>query len=69
METFRKEWFPGVNWDRLQSNRSDSSAGSFVRGLHYQFKQVDYWLAVRGRIRVGLVDSAPFVADLYEEPP
>ncbi|MCY3866399.1 MAG: dTDP-4-dehydrorhamnose 3,5-epimerase family protein [Chloroflexi bacterium] len=55
METFRVEWFPQVNWDRLQSNRSDSSAG-VLRGLHYHFKQVDYWLAVRGRIRVGLVD-------------
>lgn len=55
METFRKEWFPHVNWDRLQSNRSDSSAG-VLRGLHYHFKQVDYWLALRGRIRVGLVD-------------
>ena len=55
METFRKEWFPGANWDRLQSNRSDSSAG-VLRGLHYHFKQVDYWLALRGRIRVGLVD-------------
>ena len=50
-----KEWFPGVNWDRLQSNRSDSAAG-VLRGLHYHFKQVDYWLAVRGTIRVGLVD-------------
>ena len=55
METFRKEWFPGVNWDRLQSNRSDSSAG-VLRGLHYHFKQVDYWCVTRGRIRVGLVD-------------
>ena len=55
METFRKEWFPGVNWERLQSNRSDSSAG-VLRGLHYHFKQIDYWLALRGRIRVGLVD-------------
>ncbi len=55
METFRVEWFPQVNWDRLQSNRSDSSAG-VLRGLHYHFKQVDYWLAIRGRIRVGLVD-------------
>ena len=55
METFRVEWFPGVNWDRLQSNRSDSAAG-VLRGLHYHFKQVDYWLAVRGTIRVGLVD-------------
>ena len=58
METFRVEWFPGVNWDRLQSNRSDSAAG-VLRGLHYHFKQVDYWLAVRGTIRVGLVDLRP----------
>ena len=55
METFRMEWFPGVNWERLQCNRSDSAAG-VLRGLHYHFKQVDYWLAIRGRIRVGLVD-------------
>ena len=55
METFRVEWFPQVSWERLQCNRSDSSAG-VLRGLHYHFKQVDYWLAIRGRIRVGLVD-------------
>ena len=55
METFRAEWFPGANWDRLQSNRSDSSAG-VLRGLHYHFKQVDYWFPVKGVFRVGLVD-------------
>jgi len=55
METFRREWFPQANWDRLQSNRSDSSAG-VLRGLHYHFKQVDYWCPVAGRLRVGLVD-------------
>ncbi len=55
METFRAEWFPQVTWDRLQSNRSDSSAG-VLRGLHYHFKQVDYWFPVMGFIRVGLVD-------------
>ena len=55
METFRREWFPGVNWERLQSNRSDSAAG-VLRGLHYHFKQIDYWYVTRGRIRVGLVD-------------
>lgn len=55
METFRAEWFPQANWERLQSNRSDSSAG-VLRGLHYHFKQVDYWCAVSGSIRVGLVD-------------
>ena len=55
METFRAEWFPHVNWDRLQSNRSDSTAG-VLRGLHYHFKQVDYWCPAAGRLRVGLVD-------------
>lgn len=55
METFRREWFPAVDWERLQSNRSDSAAG-VLRGLHYHFKQIDYWYATRGRIRVGLVD-------------
>ena len=55
METFRREWFPGVNWERLQSNRSDSAAG-VLRGLHYHFKQIDYWYATKGEIRVGLVD-------------
>ena len=51
--------------DRLQSNRSDSKAG-VLRGLHYHFKQIDYWYATRGNIRVGLVDlrlsSATYLA-------
>ena len=55
METFRAEWFPEADWSRLQCNRSDSAAG-VLRGLHYHFKQVDYWFPVRGRIRVGLLD-------------
>ncbi|MCY4465987.1 MAG: dTDP-4-dehydrorhamnose 3,5-epimerase family protein [Chloroflexi bacterium] len=55
METFRCEWFPQVSWARMQSNRSDSKAG-VVRGLHYHFKQVDYWCVTSGRIRVGLFD-------------
>ena len=55
METFRKAWFPQVNWERLQSNRSDSQAG-VLRGLHYHFNQVDYWYALHGSIRVALVD-------------
>ena len=65
METFRVEWFPQVNWDRLQNNRSDSKAG-VLRGLHYHFQQIDYWYATRGNIRVGLVDlrlsSATYLA-------
>lgn len=55
METFRAQWFPGADWQRLQANRSDSLAGT-LRGLHYHFRQVDYWYATRGRLRVGLVD-------------
>lgn len=55
LETFRKDWFPERNWAIFQTNRSDSSAG-VLRGLHYHFKQVDYWYVAHGRIRVGLAD-------------
>jgi dTDP-4-dehydrorhamnose 3,5-epimerase len=58
METFRVEWFPQVDWTRVQGNRSDSRAG-VLRGLHYHFHQVDYWYVTRGLIRVGLVDLRP----------
>ena len=54
-EIFRKEWFPGIDWTIIQSNRSDSQAG-VLRGLHYHHKQVDYWYVVKGSIRAGLVD-------------
>ncbi|MFN8445284.1 MAG: dTDP-4-dehydrorhamnose 3,5-epimerase [Caldilineaceae bacterium] len=63
METFRKEWFPERSWQIFQTNRSDSKAG-VLRGLHYHFKQVDYWYVPNGRIRVGLADlrqSSPTV--------
>jgi dTDP-4-dehydrorhamnose 3,5-epimerase len=62
-ETFRKEWFPERSWQTIQTNRSDSKAG-VLRGLHYHFKQVDYWYVPNGRIRVGLADlrqSSPTV--------
>ena len=55
METFRREWLPAMNWDRIQTNRSDSRAG-VLRGLHYHFHQIDYWVVVSGSIRVGLAD-------------
>ena len=55
METFRKDWFPERTWELFQSNRSDSKAG-VLRGLHYHFRQVDYWHVPIGRIRVGLAD-------------
>jgi dTDP-4-dehydrorhamnose 3,5-epimerase len=57
-ETFRAEWFPQVSWAKFQTNRSDSVAG-VLRGLHYHFHQVDYWVLTRGRIRVGLADLRP----------
>lgn len=58
METFRRAWFPQVSWERLQNNRSHSKAG-VLRGLHYHFRQVDYWHLVAGHIRAGLVDLRP----------
>jgi dTDP-4-dehydrorhamnose 3,5-epimerase len=58
METFRREWFPWVNWDRIQSNCSVSKAG-VLRGLHYHHHQIDYWYLTRGTVRVGMVDLRP----------
>jgi dTDP-4-dehydrorhamnose 3,5-epimerase len=55
IETFRKEWFPERSWEAFQTNRSDSKAG-VLRGLHYHFRQIDYWYVPNGRIRVGLAD-------------
>lgn len=54
-EAFRREWFPWVNFDQIQSNHSVSHAG-VVRGLHYHFKQIDFWYVTSGVIRVGMVD-------------
>lgn len=58
METFRRSWFPWINWDRMQGNRSDSKAG-VLRGLHYHFFQIDYWYVPKGMIRAGMVDLRP----------
>ena len=58
METFRREWFPQRSWDKMQSNRSESIAG-VVRGLHYHFHQVDYWMVAAGKIRAALYDMRP----------
>jgi dTDP-4-dehydrorhamnose 3,5-epimerase len=57
-ETFRSEWFPQVDWRKLQMNRSESDA-HVLRGLHYHFKQLDYWCVQSGTIRVGLADLRP----------
>lgn len=58
METFRKTWFPWIDWERVQHNRSDSKAG-VVRGLHYHHQQVDYWYVTKGVVRAALVDLRP----------
>lgn len=58
METFRKEWFPQRSWNVIQTNRSDSEVG-VLRGLHYHFHQVDYWVVLAGTIRAGLADIRP----------
>jgi len=58
METFRKDWFPQRSWDIVQTNRSDSKA-RVLRGLHYHFRQVDYWYVARGKIRAALCDLRP----------
>jgi dTDP-4-dehydrorhamnose 3,5-epimerase len=55
METFRREWFSQVKWDKVQNNRSDSKAG-VLRGLHYHLHQVDYWYVAWGVIRAAMVD-------------
>jgi dTDP-4-dehydrorhamnose 3,5-epimerase len=55
LETFRKAWFPERSWEIFQTNRSDSKAG-VLRGLHYHFRQVDYWYCPSGILRVGLAD-------------
>ncbi|RMF80194.1 MAG: dTDP-4-keto-6-deoxy-D-glucose epimerase [Chloroflexi bacterium] len=57
-EIFRREWFPQVSWERIQSNRSDSVAG-VLRGVHYHHHQIDYWTVAAGTIRVALVDMRP----------
>ncbi|HMQ51518.1 MAG TPA: dTDP-4-dehydrorhamnose 3,5-epimerase [Anaerolineae bacterium] len=54
-ESFRKEWFPQRSWERVQSNCSKSKSG-VLRGLHYHFQQVDFWMVAAGSIRAALYD-------------
>jgi len=58
METFRREWFPWVNWDKMQGNRSDSKP-HVLRGLHYHHHQIDYWYVIDGTVRAAMVDLRP----------
>ena len=55
LEIFRKEWFPERSWQIVQTNCSYSRA-NVLRGLHYHLRQVDYWFAPQGMVRVALVD-------------
>jgi dTDP-4-dehydrorhamnose 3,5-epimerase len=55
METYRREWFPGGK-EMVQGNRSDS-IGGVLRGMHYHFKQADYWYVLRGQVFVALFDA------------
>ncbi len=57
-ETFRREWFPHRRWEMMQPNCPHSQAG-VVRGLHYHFRQVDYWYVTAGKIRAALFDMRP----------
>ncbi|MGB1250114.1 MAG: dTDP-4-dehydrorhamnose 3,5-epimerase family protein [Candidatus Promineifilaceae bacterium] len=57
-ETFRKSWFPQRSWEVFQTNCSHSEAG-VLRGLHYHFKQVDYWYVPSGTLRAALFDMRP----------
>ncbi len=57
-ESFRQEWFPERAWDALQCNRSESAA-NVLRGLHYHFRQIDFWQVLAGSIEVGLIDLRP----------
>lgn len=55
METYRREWFPSGR-EMVQGNRSESQGG-VLRGMHYHFKQADYWHVIKGRVFVGLFDA------------
>jgi dTDP-4-dehydrorhamnose 3,5-epimerase len=55
IETYRREWFAGSK-EMVQGNRSESIA-NVLRGLHYHFKQADYWYVLRGRVFVALFDA------------
>ena len=54
VETYRREWIPGVR-EMIQANRGDRRSGSVV-GLHYHLHQADYWYVPVGQARVVLHD-------------
>jgi dTDP-4-dehydrorhamnose 3,5-epimerase len=53
-ESFRRSWVPGIR-DMVQGNVSFSKAG-VVRGMHFHYRQADFWLVPSGRVRAALHD-------------
>jgi dTDP-4-dehydrorhamnose 3,5-epimerase len=74
-ESFRKSWVPDGR-EMVQGNCSFSGAG-VLRGMHYHFKQADFWVVPVGRVRAALFDfraSSPTfratqVLDMGQEKP
>ena len=56
-ESFRKSWIPEAR-EMIQGNTSFSAAG-VLRGMHYHFKQVDFWSVPVGRVRAAMFDFRP----------
>ena len=53
-ESFRRTWIPGMR-DMIQGNVSFSKTG-VLRGMHYHYKQADFWLVPSGRVLAALYD-------------
>jgi dTDP-4-dehydrorhamnose 3,5-epimerase len=53
-ESFRRSWVPGIR-DMVQGNVSFSKAG-VLRGMHFHYRQADFWLVPSGRVRAALHD-------------
>lgn len=60
---FREIWRASLDAERrfVQANLSSSEAG-VLRGVHVHRRQLDYWVVVRGRAFVALVDTRPAIA-------
>jgi dTDP-4-dehydrorhamnose 3,5-epimerase len=58
VETFRRSWIPDDAGPMVQANLSVSRAG-VLRGIHFHRSQADYWVFLRGRAFVALLDLRP----------
>ena len=54
LETYRSEWLPHAR-EMVQGNRANRQRGCLV-GLHFHFRQADYWYVASGRARIVLHD-------------